>query len=53
MRRDSLDPTDWTAFRARLDAHRDAVSRHFQAVFAGPQAGVRGIMDRICNLIWE
>ncbi len=21
--------------------------------FAGPPAGVRGIMDRICNLIWE
>jgi glutamate-ammonia-ligase adenylyltransferase len=27
---------DWPAFRAALDAHRDAVTRHFQAVFAEP-----------------
>jgi len=25
---------DWTGFRAALDAHRGAVTRHFQAVFA-------------------
>jgi glutamate-ammonia-ligase adenylyltransferase len=27
---------DWPAFRAELDRHRGAVTRHFQSVFAGP-----------------
>ncbi len=30
----SMACADWTAFRARLDAHRAAVTRHFDAVFA-------------------
>lgn len=29
-----MDFADWTAFRAALDAHRDAVTRQFRAVFA-------------------
>lgn len=29
-----MDCADWTAFRAALDAHRDAVTRQFRAVFA-------------------
>jgi glutamate-ammonia-ligase adenylyltransferase len=28
----------WEAFRARLDGHREAVTRHFQSVFAEPGA---------------
>jgi glutamate-ammonia-ligase adenylyltransferase len=27
----------WAGFSARLEAHREAVQRHFQAVFAGPR----------------
>ena len=33
------DFPSWEAFYAALDAHRQAVTRHFQAVFAEPGAG--------------
>ncbi|MGQ0511722.1 MAG: bifunctional [glutamate--ammonia ligase]-adenylyl-L-tyrosine phosphorylase/[glutamate--ammonia-ligase] adenylyltransferase [Betaproteobacteria bacterium] len=29
-----MDFADWTVFRVALEAHRDAVTRHFRAVFA-------------------
>jgi glutamate-ammonia-ligase adenylyltransferase len=34
-----MDCGRWEDFRAALQAHRDAVSRHFQSVFAEPEAG--------------
>jgi glutamate-ammonia-ligase adenylyltransferase len=35
---DSMGYRDWPAFLAALDAHRSNVSRHFELVFALPQA---------------
>src|SRR5574343_505321 len=35
----SMDFPDWPAMLAVLDAHRDKVSRHFEAVFSDPEAG--------------
>jgi glutamate-ammonia-ligase adenylyltransferase len=34
-----MDCGSWAEFRAALQLHRDAVSRHFQSVFAEPGAG--------------
>ena len=35
----SMDFPDWAAMVAALDAHRQQVSRHFEAVFSDPEAG--------------
>ncbi|MGE5471534.1 MAG: bifunctional [glutamate--ammonia ligase]-adenylyl-L-tyrosine phosphorylase/[glutamate--ammonia-ligase] adenylyltransferase [Bacteroidota bacterium] len=35
----SMDFPDWGSLLAVLDAHRDSVSRHFEAVFSDPEAG--------------
>jgi len=35
----SMDFTDWPAMMAVLNAHREKVSRHFEAVFSDPEAG--------------
>ncbi|MCL2525074.1 MAG: bifunctional [glutamate--ammonia ligase]-adenylyl-L-tyrosine phosphorylase/[glutamate--ammonia-ligase] adenylyltransferase [Betaproteobacteria bacterium] len=35
----SMDFADWPALLAALDSHRQAVSRHFEAVFSDPEAG--------------
>ena len=35
----SMDFPDWAAMLAVLNAHRDKVNRHFEAVFSDPEAG--------------
>jgi len=35
----SMDFADWPAMLAVLNAHREKVSRHFEAVFSDPEAG--------------
>lgn len=35
----SMDFADWESMLAVLDAHRDKVSRHFEAVFSEPEEG--------------
>ena len=35
----SMDYADWPAFAAMLEAHRQRVARHFEAIFSDPEEG--------------
>ena len=39
----SMDFPDWASLLAVLDAHRQRVSRHFEAIFANPEEGIHAL----------
>jgi len=39
----SMGYTDWPSFAAVLDAHRQRVARHFEAIFSDPEEGVHAL----------
>ncbi|MEO8409315.1 MAG: bifunctional [glutamate--ammonia ligase]-adenylyl-L-tyrosine phosphorylase/[glutamate--ammonia-ligase] adenylyltransferase, partial [Propionivibrio sp.] len=42
---EAMEFPDWAAFMAGLDAHRQRVSHHFEAIFSDPEEGTHALAD--------